>query len=79
MFAAPGRTDALHSPLSEQIAHLGGQVISIGAPLAGAFAIETPDLGELLAPLIEIIPVQYLGAAWRRIYKVGGFTLWEKK
>jgi len=80
LFAAPGRTDALHGPLSERIASLGGQVISIGAPLPGAFAIETPDFGELLAPLIEIIPVQYLAAAWavERGFEVGNFRYSQK-
>lgn len=80
VFASTGRTDALHGPLSERIANLGGQVISIGASLPGAFAVETPDFGELLAPLIEIIPVQYLAAALalQRGFEVGTFRYSQK-
>ena len=80
MFANPGRTDMLHNALSERISSLGGHVISIGTPLSKAFAIKTPDCVELLAPLIEIVPVQYLAASWaaERGFEVGAFRYSQK-
>lgn len=80
MFTSPGRTDVLHAPLSERIASLGGHVISIGAPLPGAVTIEIPDFGEMLSPLLEIIPVQYLAARWadERGFEIGSFRYSQK-
>ncbi len=61
IFAPQGATRELNVQLGRDLRSLGGDVRLIGprCPDVGGFAWETPETPELLAPLVEIVPVQF--------------------
>jgi glucosamine--fructose-6-phosphate aminotransferase (isomerizing) len=76
LFAPSGATAPLNVALAEELLRFGGAVRMIGPPSAHDRRIPrlaTPDGGEALAPLLEIIPVQVAAVrlAQRRDIAVG--------
>jgi glucosamine--fructose-6-phosphate aminotransferase (isomerizing) len=74
IFAPPGRARSLNLALARDLVRFGGQVRVIGAPgpdAAGLQLVPAPDVGEYLAPLAEIVPVQI---AALRLAQLKGIT-----
>ena len=78
VFAPHGPTRALNLALARDLVRFGGQVRVIGPAgddTAGVAMCEVPAVSDALAPLVEIIPVQFaaLRLAQLRGLKVGQF------
>lgn len=78
VFAPAGRTRALNLTLARDLQRFGGKVRVIGpedADVAGLTLNAVPPVSECVAPLLEIIPVQFaaLRLAQLRGLKVGSF------
>ena len=78
VFAPAGRTRGLNLTLARDLQRFGGKVRVIGpedADTAGLTVCPVPQVSEAIAPLLEIIPVQFaaLRLAQLRGLKVGSF------
>jgi glutamine---fructose-6-phosphate transaminase (isomerizing) len=78
VFAAAGRTRTLNLTLARDVQRFGGKVRVIGpqdGDSAGLTVCEVPAAAEPVAPLLEIIPVQFaaLRLAQLRGLKIGSF------
>jgi glutamine---fructose-6-phosphate transaminase (isomerizing) len=65
VFTTPGRTLALSQRLATDIAHRGGQLVTIGDAIAGTERhahLELPEVDEFLSPILEILGPQLLAA-----------------
>lgn len=78
IFAPRGRTRELNLALARDLSRFGGQVRVIGpagADANGLLCYEAPVVPEMLAPIVEIIPVQCaaLRLAHLKGFKIGTF------
>jgi glucosamine--fructose-6-phosphate aminotransferase (isomerizing) len=78
IFAPHGRTYELSVALARDLARFGGRVRLVGPQITNGFGLEwcrTPSVPEMLAPLVEIVPVQVaaLRLAQLRGIEVGSF------
>ena len=78
VFAPNGVTRALNVALAQDLVRFGGQVRLIGpagADTGDVPVCEVPELSELFAPLVEIVPVQFaaLRLAELRGLEIGAF------
>jgi glucosamine--fructose-6-phosphate aminotransferase (isomerizing) len=75
VFTPSGRTRGLNLALSNDLARFGGKIRVIGpecSGLDGLACFPTPEVSDMLAPLVEIIPVQL---AALRLAQLRGLTV----